>query len=121
MDGNGFFYEYLGRESLISSADRATGYLEKMIDRYLLERTMIGTNDRHFGVAVYILNFGIVVAIPMDCHGIFNEYLRGESLSSCAVRATGLAVNVIDWFLRERPVIGANDRDGLLTVYILNL
>ncbi len=85
-----------------------------------LKKTMIGANDRHFGGTVYILNLRIVIAVPVDRSGLICECLGGEFLISCAFRATLLG-NVAVWSLWKRAVIGTNDRDVRLSVYILNL
>ena len=48
------------------------------------------------------------------------NFIRIES-SNSAVRATRFLVNVVAWDLRERAVIGANDRDRSAIVDVLDL
>ena len=55
MERDGLFNECFGVEWLVSSAVRAA-LLGKVVGWSLRERTMIATDDRDFGVGVYIVN-----------------------------------------------------------------
>ena len=55
MDRLGFFRECFGGELFVSSTVRAA-LLGKVVGWSLRERAMIATDDRDFGVGVYIVN-----------------------------------------------------------------
>ena len=81
---------------------------------------MIRAVDRHFGVRVYVIDRRIVIAVAVDRFGFFNESASGELLPSSTVRATPLG-KVVVWPLVEKTMIGANDSDFRIALYILNL
>ena len=54
----------------------------------LIERTMFGANDLYMVMSSYILNFGIVKAIPVYPFGFLNERLGPEWRICFAVVAT---------------------------------
>ena len=120
MNNFSFFNECFGGELLPAAAVRATDF-SKVVGWFLLKRTVIGTNDRDAGPAVYISNLGIVIVVTVDRSGFFNEGIGREFFQACAVRATAFTMIVVNWCLLERTVIGANDRHLGFAVQIFNL
>lgn len=99
-----------------------------MFDRLLLEFPVFRADDPDFGVCGRVIDFRVVVFVPVDIPGFFDERIPGVFGAGPVpggepgFAALGAALAVMDMSpggLPELPMLGADDGQGSAVVHIL--